>query len=333
MRVRKTVLGTAAALSLVLTLGACGGKDGGAKAADGEKNGDKAASASTVSVDTKNGKVEVPLKPVKVAALDNTSFATLRAFGITPVVAPKPLLPKKGYEDWAGDKKIADAGSHREPLFEAINEAQPDLIIGGYRFGEHTEKLSKIAKTIDIAPSDDSEGGYVEGLKKQTTALGVIFGQEAKAKELVTALDGASDKAAKATKGESVFLAVASAGKVDNGASRIGRLLAPLNLKNVLDGGKDSNSVHNNSGLAPETIAQLNPDWMILMDRDAATAKDGQEITPAKKVVESQEAWAKTTFKTKDQIVYLDPDFYVTEGIQAYTDAFDAVHGAFTKSA
>ncbi|MFI5617577.1 ABC transporter substrate-binding protein [Streptomyces sp. NPDC051567] len=327
-RFRKTAIITAAAMGSVLGLGACAGQD--TDDASGQGAG-KAASGQVVTVDTSKGKTEVPLKPVRVAALDNTSFATLKAFGVTPVAAPKPLLPKAGYEDWAKDGKIADAGTHREPLFEAVNAAEPDLIIGGYRFTEHTEKLSKIAKTIDVSPSDEAPGGYVESLKKQTATLGTIFGQEEKARQLIAALDAATSAAGKATNGESVFLGVASAGKVDNGASRIGRLMAPLRLKNVLGAeGQDSSSVHNNSGLAPETIAQLNPDWMILFDRDAAVGTSG--TTPAQALVESQQAWAKTTFRTKNQIVYLAPDFYVTEGIQAYTAAFGQVAEAFTKN-
>lgn len=318
LRLRKTAITTAAVTAAVLVLGACSGATGDGKAA-----------GETRTVETADGKVDVPFKPVRVAALDNTSFATLKAFGVTPVAAPKSLLPKTGYEDWAKDEKVADAGGHREPLFEAVNESEPDLIIGGYRFAEHTDKLNKIAKTIDVSPDDEAEGGYVASLKKQTRTLGAIFGQEEKAEELVAALDASTEAAGRATNGESVFLGVASAGKIDNGASRIGRLMAPLSLKNVLDpAGQDSTSVHNNSGLAPETIAQLNPDWMILFDRDAAVGKG--DTTPAKVLVDGQQAWAKTTFRTKDQIVHLAPDFYVTEGIQAYTEAFGQVAEAFT---
>lgn len=321
LRLRTPAITTAAVTAAVLALGACSGAGAG--------GGDAKAAGETRTIDTAEGKVDVPFKPARVAALDNTSFATLKAFGVTPVAAPKSLLPKTGYEDWAKDAKVADAGGHREPLFEAVNEAEPDLIIGGYRFAEHTGKLNKIAKTIDVSPDDEAEGGYVASLKKQTRTLGVIFGQEEKAEQLVAALDASTEAAGRATNGESVFLGVASAGKIDNGASRIGRLMAPLKLKNVLDAsGQDSTSVHNNSGLAPETIAQLNPDWMILFDRDAAVGKG--DTTPAKALVDGQQAWAKTTFRTKDQIVHLAPDFYVTEGIQAYTEAFGQVAEAFT---
>ncbi|MFI1826031.1 siderophore ABC transporter substrate-binding protein [Streptomyces sp. NPDC020412] len=324
-RLRKSIVLTSAVLCTGLVLSACGESD--KSSGSGKSQGD-------VKVATAKGEVEVPLKPARVVALDNTSFGTLKALGVKPVSVPKQLLPKEGYDDWRNDSSIQDAGIHHEPKFEAINAAEPDLIIGGYRFAEHHDKLSKIAKTIDIAPSDEAKGGYVNSLKGQTETLGKIFGKEKEAKEIVAALDKAQQSATGATKGEKVFLGVASAGKVDNGASRISRLTQPLNLKNVLSAeGEKSTSVHDNSGLAPETIAKLNPDWVILLDRDAAVgAKEGTTAVPAKKVVESMEAWEKTTFRTKDQVIYLDNDFYLTEGIQAYTEAFGQVATAFGKA-
>jgi iron complex transport system substrate-binding protein len=288
-----------------------------------------AESAASVTIETNNGPMEVPVEPLRVAALDNTSFATLQAFGVEPVVLPKPLLPGEGFEEWEADEDILDAGTHREPDLEAVSEAAPDVIIGGGRFADFTDELEKIAPVVDVSPSDDSKNGFVEGLKTQTTALGAIFNKADEADALIAELNDAIESAADATDGESVFLANVSGGKIDNGAGRIGRLLEPLTLKDVFASENlDSESVHVDSGIAPETIAQANPEWMIVLDRDAATA-DG-EATPAKQIVDAQEAFANTTFVTKDQIIYLDSYFYVTEGIQAYTEAFESIASAFT---
>ncbi|WP_261776478.1 ABC transporter substrate-binding protein [Rhodococcus sp. BP-241] len=95
-----------------------------------------ADSATTVSIDTATGPVEVPQNPQRVVALDNTSLETLRAFGVEPVALPKPIMPYEGFEDWIDDDAILDVGTHREPNLEIVNEAEPDLIIGGYRFSE-----------------------------------------------------------------------------------------------------------------------------------------------------------------------------------------------------
>lgn len=280
--------------------------------------------APTISVETANGPVEIPENPQRVVALDNTSFDTLKAFGIEPVALPKPIMPYEGFEEWIDNDAILDVGTHREPNLEVVSEAQPDLIIGGYRFQEYTDELGQIAPTVDISPTDEN---YVDSLKTQTTTLGTIFGKEEEAAEIVAALEAAETDAAAETGGESVFLANVSGGKIDNGAQRIGRLLEPLTLTDVFAG--DGGDVHGDSGLAPETVAQANPDWMIVLDRDAAAGEPG--ASPAQSVVDAQEAFANTTFMTRDQIVYLDPYFYTRESIQAYTEAFVSISDAFSR--
>ncbi|MGW5340774.1 ABC transporter substrate-binding protein [Rhodococcus pyridinivorans] len=317
LNLKRLLLAPALAGALVLT--ACG--DSGIDSADAE-NG------ATVTIETNNGEMEVPTDPERVVALDNKSFEMLRDWGITPVALPKTLLPNTGFDEWREDDSILDVGTHREPKLELVSEAEPDLIIGGSRFTEFTGELSKIAPVVDVSALDDSEGGYIQGLKDQALALGQIFEKEAEAEEIVAELEAATEAAQDATNGESVFLAVVAGGKIDNGAGRIGRLLDGVNLKDVFAG--DAGDVHGDSGLAPETIAQANPDWMIVLDRDSATAVPGEEAPqPAAAVIDAQEAFANTTFATKDQIIYLDGDFYKREGIESYTEAFQQIADAF----
>jgi iron complex transport system substrate-binding protein len=325
-------MGVAAlALAAMTALTACG-TDNTAEGTDKPTDGTESsapAGPKEITIETANGPVTLMTLPKRVAALDNSSMLTVKAFGITPVALPKKLLADGGdFDDWENDKNIADVGTHKEPNLEVLNEAAPDLIIGGQRFTDFQKDLEKIATTIDISPDDESKDGYVEGLKTQTTILGQIFGQEDKAAQLVKDLDAAAAETAAKTTGQKVFLAAVSGGKVDNGASRIGRLLEPLKLKNVLDPNDASiTAVHNDSGLAPETIAELDPEFVIVMDRDAATGKG----TPAKELIESNQAFANTTFMKEGNIVYLAPTFYSDEGIQAYTVAYKQITEMLSK--
>lgn len=289
---------------------------------------DTATDTATVTIETVNGAMEVPVDPERVVALDNKSFEMLRDWGITPVALPKTLLPNNGFDEWRNDDSILDVGTHREPKLELVSEAQPDLIIGGGRFVEFTDDLSDIAPVVDVSATDESEGGYIQGLEDQTLALGQIFDKEAEAEAIVAELDAATEAAKSATNGETVFLSVVSGGKIDNGAQRIGRLLEGVNLKDVFAG--DAGDIHGDSGLAPEAIAQANPDWMIVLDRDTATTAVGEEpAQPAAAVIDAQEAFANTTFASKGQIIYLDGDFYKREGIESYTEAFRQIADAF----
>ncbi|WP_138997065.1 ABC transporter substrate-binding protein [Rhodococcus zopfii] len=307
----------APALAGALLLSACSGSAGD----------DTTTSGPTVIIATVNGEMEVPVTPERVVALDNKSFETLRDWGITPVAVPKTLLPNEGFDDWRNDESILDVGTHREPKLELVSEAEPDLIIGGSRFVEFTDDLNDIAPVVDVSAQDDAPDGYVEALKTQTETLGRIFGKEAEAEALVAELEAAAAAAAAATSGETVFLANVSGGKIDNGAQRIGRLIEPLALTDVFAG--QAGDIHGDSGLAPETIAQANPDWVIVLDRDAATATDGQDVQPAAAVFAAQEAFANTTFTKNGQVIYLDENFYKREGIESYTEAFEQIDAAF----
>ncbi|MDO5697150.1 MAG: ABC transporter substrate-binding protein [Dermatophilus congolensis] len=320
------------ALVSALALAACGGGESteGAAGTPGAEGGN----SGTVSVTDNNGTQEIPVNPARVVALDNTSFETLKEFGITPVAAPKQLLPAEVAE-WKTNADIIDVGTHREPKLEAVNEAKPDLIIGGKRFMDHTDTLKQIAPVLDLSPSVEATG-YIDKLKHQTTVLGQVFDKPDAANQLNAKLDASVAKAAGLTNGQTVFLANHNGGKIDNGAGRIAPLLQPLNMTDVFakqsTGGSDS--VHQDSGLAPETVAQANPDWMFVMDRDAATAEaQGTTAAAAKSTIAAQKAWANTTFVKNDQIVFLDPGFYYTEGIQAYTAAYDAIGSALEKAA
>ncbi len=287
------------------------------------------ASGETITVTTNKGDVEVPKNPTRVVALDNTSAETLKAFGVTPVAIPKQLYSKQHLGDWIDDSDIKDVGSHTEPKFDVIADVQPDLIVGGYRFSKHEDELKKIAQEsdgafIDVSASDDAPNGRVAAMIAQTETLGKIFGKEDQAQEIIADFNTKLDAAKKATNGQTVFLSIVNGGKIDNGAKRMSPLVEPLNVKDVFAG--QAGDHHQNSGLTPEAIAQANPQWVIVMDRDAAVEpEDGSVPKPASAVFAAQDAFKNTEFMTRNQLVYLDPGFYVREGIQCYGENYATI--------
>lgn len=310
------VLAALAAVSLVFT--ACSSTE-------------STASGATISVEATNGTVQVPKDPKRVVLLDNTAAETVKAMGVTPVAVPKGLLAPSKFGDWIDNPDIADVGTHNEPKMEVIEDVDPDLIIAGYRFAKYTADLTAITDqtggaTIDIAASDDAEGGRVAAMIRQTTTLGEIFGKQQQADEIVSTFNGQLDAAKAVSTGQTVFLSIVSGGKIDNGAKRMQPLVAPLDLKDVFGG--QAGDHHQNSGLTPEAIAQANPQWVIVMDRDAATASDGEKTTPAASVFAAQEAFAKTDFMRENHVIYLDPEFYVREGIQSYGQSYQQIADA-----
>ena len=257
---RSALLASLAASSLVL-----------AGCSTAEEENTTASSGTTVEVEDNHGAVEVPQDPKAVASTDNRSFEILRDWGVDLVAAPLPLVPRS-VPEYRDNKDIKDMGTHREPNLEELVAAQPDLIINGQRFESHYEDIKKLnpdVAVVDFTPREDKP--LDEELRRQTEALGEIFGKEDEADKLVEDFDKALERAKKAYDGESKVMAVnVSGGNIGYVAPSKGRFWGPifdwLNLKPALEVPESSNS-HTGDDISVEAIADSNPAWMLVLDR------------------------------------------------------------------
>ncbi len=315
-------LATAAALAL----SACSSTT---EAADEEP-----AAATSVTITDNHGEVEVPVNPETVVALDNTSFDTLSEWDIELAAAPKDVMGS-AWPEYTEDETVQNVGNHREPNLEIVVAAQPDLIIGGYRFGDYYDELKEQnpqAVIIEIAPRDGED--QFEELKRQTEILGQIFAHEDEAAALNDELDQAIADAKDAYNGTDTVMALnISDASLNYLAPVVGRSVGPvfpaLGLTAALEAEGDDD--HKGNDIGVEAIAQSNPDWIIALDRDAAMRPEpGQDApAPAHDVIANSEAMQNVTAVQKDQIIVLDNNFYLTEGIQAYTTLFAQIRDAF----
>jgi iron complex transport system substrate-binding protein len=107
----------------------------------------------------------------------------------------------------------------------------------------------------------------------------------------------------------------------------IGVLFPTLGLTPAIEQAAEDTS--HGDDISVEAIAAANPDWIIVLDRDGAGVGEG-EYRPAAELIGGSEALAAVTAVAQDQIVYLDPDFYLTEDIQAYTTLYAQIAQAFS---
>jgi iron complex transport system substrate-binding protein len=148
--------------------------------------------------------------PEKVLVQDWAVFDDLNALGVTVAGVPSSNAPA-----YLNGKVPADAlqiGSLFEPDFEGIAAAEADVYFVAARSRTAIETSKDILPTIDLSVDN---GSIVEGVKKNMTTLGDIFGLEAKATELNATLDAkvAEVKAAAEGKGSALVL-VTNAGKL-----------------------------------------------------------------------------------------------------------------------
>ena len=314
-----------AALSLTaaLALSACGGS-GDEPAADQAAG---AAETTTVEVEDNNGTQTVTVPPQSVVATDNRTFETLDAWGIELSAAAVALMPDT--LSYTTDDSIIDLGTHNEPDLEAVVAAEPDLIVNGQRFAQYHDDFISLVPDATVLELDPREGQpFDEELKRQTTVLGEVFGKQAEAADLVADFDAAVARAEAAYDEADTVMAVnTSGGDIGYIAPTIGRTLGPvfdiLGLTPALEI-DDASDDHQGDDISVEAIADSNPDWLLVLDRDAAVSADDPAYVPAADVLENSQALQGVTAVQESNIVYLPADTYTNDGIQTYTEFFNS---------
>lgn len=227
-----------------------------------------AARSGEVEIATARGPVTLAASPARVAAYDAAAIDTLLALGVTPVGVPEKLYDP---DLAAAEQGATPVGTLFEPDLEALSALAPDLIVVGGRSAPKFDAVAQLAPTIDMTISPDVAGDA----KARLAAYGTLFGREAKAAELAAALDAQIAAAQAAAKGKGNALIVLTNGPKISAygrGSRFGWLHDVIGLPEA------------RPGLAPEThgdaisfefIAEVNPDWLIVVDRGAAVGAEG----------------------------------------------------------
>lgn len=324
------------ATSLVLLLAACGNEN----EANNTGNAETEAKPKTVEITDAHGKIEVPINPETVVALDNRTFETLAEWDVELAAAPVGLMPAES--PYVKDEDIVDVGMHFEPNLEAIAGVDPDVVIVGQRFADYYEDIKKLvpnAAVIDLnieLPEDSGTPGeiLVQGLEDTTLTLGQIFDKNDEAKDMVADLDQSIEDAKTAYDGEDTIMSlIVSGGDIGFSAPISGRVFGPMydifGWVPALEVEKKSGD-HQGDEVSVEAIAESNPDWLFVLDRDAPLA-DAEGAVPAEDVIDNAPALQKTTAITEDQIVYAPKDTYLNESIQTYSEFFESVAKALAK--
>lgn len=291
----------------------------------------QATQPSSVTVEANDGPVEIKLPVTRAASLDNRTFEVLQQWDVQLVAAPKKLIPAT-VTAFNGED-VADVGMHRDPDLEALVAAEPDLIISGQRFSKFDTQIKELAPDVPLINLEPREGKpFNEELIREVTELGEIFGKQDEAKKLVDDFNASIERAKKAYDGSSTVMAVdVSGGNIGYVAPGKGRTWGPvfdlLGLKPALEveGATDS---HTGDDISVEAIAEANPAWIFVLDRDAAITKDGSN-TPAETVINGNAALQNVAALQNKHVVYAPNDTYTNESIITYTEIFNSIADAF----
>ncbi|MDR2310822.1 siderophore ABC transporter substrate-binding protein [Pseudochrobactrum asaccharolyticum] len=256
-----------------------------------------AALAGEVTVKHAQGETKLPDVPQKVITFDLSSLDTLDTLGVK--VAGVPTIKMQDYlSKYAADDYIK-VGTLFEPDYEAVNAAQPDLIIVGGRSAAKYAELAKIAPTIDLTAD---AANFVKSSEDNIRTLANIFGKDKEAEDALTKLNAKKDELKTLTaKSGTGLLILTTGGKMSayGPGSRFGVLYGEFGVKPAAD---DIKPGGHGQPISFEYILEKNPDWLYVIDRDAAIGREG---VAAEKFLDNAVIAQTNAWKNK-QVIYLD---------------------------
>lgn len=281
-------------------------------------------SAGAVDVTDAQGTRDLPQRPRTVVVFDLAALDTLDALGVAV----------KGVPDWAmtGDLEkyrgdaYAKVGSLFEPDFEAVAALEPDLIVIGGRSQKHFAALSEIAPVLDLTPDNTDFRGSV---KRNAEAIGKLFGKEAEVAERLHTLDATTARLREMTADQGRGLVVLTTGGKISAYGPGSRFSEIHDLYGLAAADPTIEATTHGQVISWEYILKVNPDWLIVIDRDAAI---GKAETPARALLDN-ELVNRTRAAEAGHVVYLDPvAMYLTSsGLRAEQAIADSFVAAFER--
>ncbi|MDU4694828.1 MAG: siderophore ABC transporter substrate-binding protein [Paenibacillus sp.] len=311
-------------LMLVFALAACGSNNSSNSSNSGNTSGGTEAASSTnttepvaaapaeneeMTIKHQLGEATLKKNPAKVVVFDYGTLETLDKLGVEIAAVPQGNLPS--HLEKYNDSKYTNAGTLFEPDFEKLNALKPDVIFISGRSSEAYEELNKIAPTIFMGVDTQN---YMASFTENVKTMGELFGKEAEAEQELAAIND-SVKAVNdltSASGKKGLIILTTGGKVSafGPGSRFGIIHDVLGVTPVDESIKVD--THGNS-ISFEFVAEKNPDYLFVVDRDAVVTEEGKQATSAKEIVEND--LVKKTNAYKDgKIVYLDPSYWYLSG-------------------
>lgn len=273
------------------------------------------AAPETVTITSLNAErepveLEVPYDPQRIAILDMPSLDILDRLGLGDRVVGSATTTLEYLQAYVPGDTIANLGTIKEADLEAVMACEPDVIFIGGRLSASYDALSEIAPVVFL--STDTEIGVVESVRNNATTIASMFGLEAQVDELMAGFDARIEALAAFAEGKNAIVGLCTSGSFNilGSDGRCSIISVEIGFDNLGDG--DVTATHGNES-SFELVVELDPDYMFVLDRNAAIGTDGAQL--AKEIVENELVMDTDVYKD-GHIVYLENPtvWYTAEG-------------------
>ncbi|MCD9119706.1 siderophore ABC transporter substrate-binding protein [Cupriavidus sp. UGS-1] len=227
-----------------------------------------AATGAALSIAHAKGSTTLAAAPARVVTMDLPTLDTLDALGVPVAGVPATKLPPhlaRYQED-----SVVKVGTLFEPNQAVIEAIAPGLIVVGGRSAKQYETLSRLAPTVDLSLD---RGDRIGSIARHAESLGRVFGRQQQAGSAVQALRAGVDALKQKAATAGTALVVLTAGdniSAQGPGSRFGTVHDAFGFQAALP---DLNPEGRGTKLTVQQIREANPDWLFVIDRDAAVGK------------------------------------------------------------
>lgn len=334
----KKIMSALIAAAVILTAASC------------KKEQPKSTSdAKTVTITSYNGakekiSLEVPFDPQRIAILDLASLDIIDNLGIGDRVVGTVTTSIDYLTKYPENKNLVNLGNVKTADMEAVMECEPDIIFIGGRLSTSYDALSEIAPVVLLETA--TEDGLFKTIQENAATIATIFGLEDEVSTLMNGFSTRIEKLHEIASGKNAIVGMCTNGgfNVLGDTGRCSIIGAEIGFKNIgttfassgtvkrgppkgdagagVPPGKPANAApapqampsptHGNE-VSFEFVVKADPEYMFIMDRDAAIGTNGAKL--AKQIVENELIKSTNVYKS-GKIVYLEHSsiWYTAEG-------------------
>ena len=312
----KRSLSLALAFALAVSMTACSdGTTDGTETSNPVAGGETEITITALNAGGEETEMTVPYDPQRVATLDMAVLDILDALNLGDRVVGTASTSLEYLQDYMTDD-IPNLGTIKEADLEAVMACEPDVIFIGGRLSSSYDALSEIAPVVYL--STDTELGVVESVRKNVQTIASMFGKEDEVAGLMEGIDSRISALAEFAQGKTAIVGMCTSGSFnvlgnDGRCSLIGR---EVGFENIGVDAEISTSTHGNEA-SVEFIVDKDPDYIFVMDRDAAIGTDGAQL--AKDIMENELVMSTRAYQEGHLVYLAHPAVWYTAegGIQA----------------
>lgn len=286
--------------------------------------------------------VTVPYDPQRIAILDFAVLDILDNLGLGDRVVGCASTTLDYLKKYTEDDEVKLLGTIKEADLEAVMSCEPDIIFIGGRLSASYDALSEIAPVVYLAT--DSEVGVVESTRRNAAIIASIFGKEDEIAEKFAGFDERIEALQEVAEGKTAVVGMCTSGSfnvIGNGGrcSIVGvevgfeNLNAGTEESSERSGGRSGNGEGSSRGgngegsgssqgannsahgseASFELIVSQNPDYIFVMDRDAAIGTDGAQL--AAEIMDNELIQSTDAYKNGNLVIFENPAvWYTAEG-------------------